>query len=90
MIITALWGLLSSVINWVIQEAFTLLGSPPSWWPTGGFGAFQQGIGYFTYFFDFPALIAMVVFSMAMEFAYLSIRGVWRTVSVFTGGGGSH
>lgn len=89
MIVDLFWGIFSKAINWVIQEIAGWLGGPPEWWPSGSHDAFLQGIGYFTYFFNFPALILTLGSVLGLELVFLAIRWSRRSLSLFSGGGGS-
>jgi hypothetical protein len=89
MIIAALWSLLAAVINAGAGLLVSLIGGPPSWWPTGGYSSFVQGASYLLYFFNMPTLIGIVAFSMSMELVFLTASWFRRGMSFMSGGGGA-
>lgn len=89
MIIKAIWTFIAFVANAILGGLAAIVGAPPSWWPQSGSNPFVQGVGYFVYFFNFPALITIVGFVLGFELVLLGVRWARRGLSLFTGGGGS-
>lgn len=89
MIVFFFWGLIATLINAAIALVGKTLGGPPSWWPTGGYDSFVNGMTYLAYFFNIPACIVIVSGSLAVEGLLLTVRWGWRGISLFTGGGGA-